>query len=144
MAYNIWIDDLRATPEGFDLTFKTARAFITYLTENPNLPIGTLSLDHDLQDVVDGVEMTGYDLLKTILSEDFGINPTLIQAHTDNSVGFRNMILYALSAKAAGVITSKINPYKVKWLDGDLQDLKQFNWLTNEEVRKIEALNNAR
>jgi hypothetical protein len=59
---NIFLDDDRPLPEGFDLLFRSGRSLLKYLRENKGAEFGIISFDHDL-----GVVMDGYDVVKNAI-----------------------------------------------------------------------------
>ena len=84
---NIYVDDLRQNHAGFTLA-RTYDEAIKLIEENKN-SIDILSLDHDLADIKDGVERTGYTICLYLLEHQ--ISPREIFLHTDNAVGRFNM-----------------------------------------------------
>ena len=56
----IFLDDLRPVPDEFDLVFRSGRALLKYLKENPNQHYELISFDHDLGENT----LTGYDVVK--------------------------------------------------------------------------------
>ena len=92
----IFLDDLRPVPDEFDLVFRSGKAMLKYLKENPNQHYELISFDHDLGENT----LTGYDVVKEIV-DDLDINFTFdrIQFHTANVVGFRNMYYYLVNAQ---------------------------------------------
>lgn len=84
---NLWVDDLRPMPQGYDLHAKTASEAIEYLERGD---IGLVSLDHDLGPEEAG---TGYDVAKWMEEEAyFGrLAPLCIAVHSANPVGVRNI-----------------------------------------------------
>ena len=53
---NIFLDDDRPLPDGFDLLFRSGRSLLKYLRENKGAEFGVISFDHDLGVVMDGYE----------------------------------------------------------------------------------------
>ncbi len=83
---NVWLDDERPMPAGYDTHVKTAEDAIAML-ETGN--VFRISLDHDL-----GQEKTGYTVAKWI--EENALNgklkEVLLRVHTQNPVGRQNMV----------------------------------------------------
>ena len=109
----ISLDDLRPVPDEFDLVFRSGKAFLEYLKENPNQHYELISFDHDLGENT----LTGYDVVKEIV-DDLDINFTFdrIQFHTANIVGFRNMYYYLVNAQIydlfpSGIIDKELKSY---------------------------------
>ncbi|EKQ53724.1 MULTISPECIES: cyclic-phosphate processing receiver domain-containing protein [unclassified Clostridium] len=103
---NLYVDDLRACPEGFTISRTVEQA--KYYFENYN--IGILSLDHDLGvDELGNLLPTGYDLVKYICAQ--GLRADKIYLHTDNSVGRENMYHTLLGAQRRGFIDDNIEIY---------------------------------
>lgn len=85
---NVWLDDERPMPFGYDIHVKTAQAAIKLLS-NGNVEL--ISLDHDL-----GLNSgTGYDVAKWIEQSAFeGKLPKLqVKVHSQNPVGKTNINL---------------------------------------------------
>lgn len=57
---NIFLDDDRPLPEGFDLLFRSGRSLLKYLRENKGAEFGIISFDHDLGVVMDGYDVVNY------------------------------------------------------------------------------------
>lgn len=92
---NIYLDDVRETPDGFVRTF-TARetiALLEHIAEDRHDTVDVLSLDHDLggDDPLIG---TGYDVL-IWLEEQFFVNnillPDSIRVHSSNPAAKKRM-----------------------------------------------------
>lgn len=109
----IFLDDLRPVPDEFDLVFRSDKALLKYLKENPNQHYELISFDHDLGENT----LTGYDVVKEIV-DDLDINFTFdrFQFHTANVVGFRNMYYYLVNAQIydlfpPGIIDKNLKTY---------------------------------
>lgn len=109
----IFLDDLRPVPDEFDLVFRSGKALLKYLKENPNQHYELISFDHDLGENT----LTGYDVVKAIV-DDLNINFTFdrFQFHTANVVGFRNMYYYLVNAQIydlfpPGIIDKNLKTY---------------------------------
>lgn len=89
---NIYLDDLRDTPDSFIRTY-TPSETITLLGQFKH--VGILSLDHDLGD--DRGIGTGYDVVnwveEQVFTNDSYIAPRQIMIHSDNSSGAFKMKL---------------------------------------------------
>ena len=97
---NIFLDDDRPLPEGFDLLFRSGRSLLKYLRENKGAEFGVISFDHDL-----GVVMDGYDVVKTIVADpDIEFSFDRWQFHTDNYEGMRNMYWYVKKRAFAKIV----------------------------------------
>jgi len=82
---NIFMDDMRPSPEGFILVKNASECRLVTRYNK----IKTMSLDHDL-----GEKETGYDFCKWLVEvgiEDPSIYPEEIYLHTANGVGRDNM-----------------------------------------------------
>ena len=103
---NLYVDDIRKCPDNFIV----ARTYSDAIEKLNNNNINILSLDHDLG-IIDGTEMTGYDIVKYICNNDIKINEIYI--HTDNVVGRQNMYETLLGAQRRNIIDKniKIHPY---------------------------------
>lgn len=109
----IFLDDIRYTPDHYDMTFRDGPTFISWLSENSDTTIDLISFDHDLGPD----EITGYDVVKYIVNHN--INVKAVQFHTSNPTGFKNMHGYFVSAKKAGLYKDlKINPHVIECIDG--------------------------
>jgi hypothetical protein len=90
---NIWLDDLRTMPSGFDYHARTATEAIRLLETGT---VRRISLDHDLGDDANG---TGYEVAKWIEARAFawsqgaetGLPPLDWAIHSQNPVGLGNM-----------------------------------------------------
>lgn len=111
MKINIFLDDLRKCPENFKL-FRTGEELIEFLKNNPQ-DYGIITFDHDLGEN----NIDGYQVIKEIVNMN-NITFQEFRFHTDNPTGFKNMVLYLLNAKKAGIFSSNINPYKFNSIDG--------------------------
>ncbi|ELP5899903.1 hypothetical protein QTV49_001820 [Vibrio vulnificus] len=89
---NIYLDDLRETPDLFIRTYTPSE---TILLLNQYKYVGILSLDHDLGDDFD--IGTGYDVVNWVEEQVFTnesyIAPKQIIIHSDNSSGALKMKL---------------------------------------------------
>lgn len=102
----IFLDDIRLSPEKYDLTFKHAEDLIDWIKENPTTQVDLLSLDHDLDEGSEetGIPyMTGYDFVLKHLPY-LPNNIKKIQLHTSNSVGRINMFDSLHSSKQHGLL----------------------------------------
>ena len=82
---NVFMDDLRQSPEGFILARNALECRLLLLENEVNI----LSLDHDLGDTE-----TGYDFVKWLVEAgmyEVSIYPKVIYLHTANPVGRHNM-----------------------------------------------------
>ena len=86
---NVWLDDLRNAPEGFDVHVKTAQEAINLLKSGH---VEVISLDHDLGEGAG----TGYDVACFIERHNI---PVICHIHTQNVVGRRNMEMALRKAK---------------------------------------------
>lgn len=117
-SFSIFLDDIRTSPQAFDMSFETGESLMEYLKAISPLPEGvhidTLSLDHDLGEGV----MDGYDVVKQLCELELPIRR--IQLHTDNIIGFKNMFYYLTSAQQHGLLSEEtvIEPRKVSVVDG--------------------------
>lgn len=103
---NLYVDDLRDCPEGYEIA-RTFEEALNYLRTNE---INILSLDHDLGvDESGNLLPTGYDLVKAICEE--GLKANKIYLHTDNPVGRENMHQTLIAAQRRGFIDSTIEIY---------------------------------
>ncbi len=92
---NVWLDDLREMPPGFDRHARTAAEGIALLKTGT---VSRISLDHDLGDADNG---TGYEVAKWIEERAFawahgdssGLPPLAWSVHSQNPVGVGNMTL---------------------------------------------------
>lgn len=98
---NLFVDDLRALPKGFDILARTAKEGLTILLTHD---IGTLSLDYDLgvTNANGDLAPDGYALVQAMVS--IGASCDRIEFHTDNVVGFNNMRGYLVSAQENGAL----------------------------------------
>jgi hypothetical protein len=82
---NIWLDDERPMPEGYDIHVKTAEEAIELLKSGK---VTSISLDHDL-----GQDKTGYDVAKWIeeAAYDGRLAPIHLVIHTQNVAGRANI-----------------------------------------------------
>ncbi|GMK37166.1 hypothetical protein PCCS19_02190 [Paenibacillus sp. CCS19] len=103
---NLYVDDLRDCPDGFELARTYGEAI--HLLETHDVDI--LTLDHDLGEDENGVELpNGYDLVKYFCEN--GLRANKIYLHTDNPVGRRNMYETLLAAQRRGFIAEDIEIY---------------------------------
>lgn len=87
----IFLDDVRPTPPGYDLTFKTAWDMIKWMKENPGKAT-FISLDHDLgpqEECGNGYNVVCFIEEQTVTHQ---IKPPSYQVHSSNPVGKKNMI----------------------------------------------------
>jgi hypothetical protein len=84
---NLWLDDLREMPQGYDIHVKTAAEAIRLLGTGD---VELISLDHDLGPPEAG---TGYDVAKYILEGAYTgkLKRLEVRLHTANPVGRANM-----------------------------------------------------
>lgn len=83
----VWLDDERPPPHGW--TWSRTASDAIYLLDNHNVTY--ISLDHDLGDAF---AKTGYDVAKWIegrVHADPEYKPPVIEIHTGNPVGRRNI-----------------------------------------------------
>lgn len=92
---DVWLDDERATPAGFDATACTAAEAIRLLETKR---VRRISLDHDLGEPHNG---SGYDVACWIEAKarawsegdaEEGLPPLVWSVHSQNPVGRANMI----------------------------------------------------
>ncbi len=103
---NVYLDDLRDCPEGFTL----ARTFEDAVKLFENNEVNILTLDHDLGEDAEGIEIkNGYDFVKYFC--EHGLRANKIYHHTDNPVGRRNMYETLLAAQRRGFIKKDIEIY---------------------------------
>lgn len=104
---NLYVDDLRDCPEGFEVA-RTVEEAVKIL-ESGRVKI--LSLDHDLgEDEHGNLLPTGYDLVKYFCQH--GLKAEKIYIHTDNGVGRENMYQTLLAARRRGFIDDSIEIYR--------------------------------
>ncbi|MDS0526543.1 hypothetical protein NNC19_12700 [Clostridium sp. SHJSY1] len=104
---NLYVDDLRDCPEGFQIARNIEQAKY-YLAK---FDIEIISLDHDLGvDEQGNLLPTGYELVKYICEN--GLKIDKIYIHTDNPVGRENMYYTLLGAQKRGFIDDKVLIYK--------------------------------
>ena len=87
---HLLIDDMRTY--GADIVARTYKAGLAVLRTGV---ITHLLLDHDLGDIIDGKEFTGYNVLQTALPE--GIVPDHVQLVTANPAGRISMALLLMN-----------------------------------------------
>lgn len=81
--------------------FVVARTYEEAIHIMENNRVDILTLDHDLGEDVDGVELpNGYDLVKYFCEQ--GLRADRIYLHTDNPVGRKNMYETLLAAQRRG------------------------------------------
>lgn len=103
---NLYVDDLRDCPPGFQIarTVKEAKHYFKTST------IKILSLDHDLGTDQNGILLpSGYDLVKYICETN--LRADKIYLHTDNPVGRNNMYHALVGAQERGYIDHDIAIY---------------------------------
>ena len=85
MTSNVWLDDVRPMPKGYDVHVRTAEEAIALLKTGK---VRKISLDHDL-----GEEMTGYDVAKFIEAGAVAgtLAPIDCLVHSQNVVGAAQM-----------------------------------------------------
>lgn len=90
---NLWLDDERPMPEGYDYHARTAEEAIQLIQQGK---VNKLSLDHDL-----GEGLSGYDVVKVIEEGAFmkTIAPIELSVHSQNCVGVYNMLAGIAQAK---------------------------------------------
>ena len=103
---NLYVDDLRDCPEGFQVARTMEEAIDILETKQVDI----LSLDHDLgEDSNRNLLPTGYDLVKLFCER--GLHANRIYLHTDNPVGRDNMYHTLKAAQRRGFIDSNMNIY---------------------------------
>lgn len=103
---NVYLDDLRDCPEGFVV----ARTFEEAVKLFEQHEVNILTLDHDLGEDADGMELlNGYDFVKYFC--EHGLHVNKIYHHTDNPVGRENMYKTLLAAQRRGFISEEIEIY---------------------------------
>lgn len=108
-GYNITPQDSTLNRHGDQAGFVVARTYnaIRILERNS---VGILTLDHNLGEDVDSVDLPyGYDLVKYFCEHRLGAER--IYLHTDNSVGRKNMYEMLLAAQRRGFIGEQIEIY---------------------------------
>jgi hypothetical protein len=97
----LYLDDIRVTPQGYDLRAYTAAEAIDMLKTGT---VTFISFDHDLGPERAG---TGYDVAKWI-EEQVHTNPDFTMpswdVHSGNPVGARNINMAMLSAMEASLL----------------------------------------
>ena len=95
---NVWLDDKRPMPPGYDVHVTKAAHAIKLLRCGL---VHMISLDHDLGD--ERTCGTGYDVAKEIeeLAHAGKLRPITIYLHTQNPVGMSNMKAAIESARLA-------------------------------------------
>lgn len=85
---NLWLDDERPMPEGYDRHVRTAPEAIALLASGV---VGKISLDHDLGG--DPAVGTGYDVAVWIEEQAFRgtLKRLHLRVHSQNSVGRANI-----------------------------------------------------
>ena len=85
---NVWLDDIRPMPEGFDVHVHTAKDAIKLIDTKK---VKMISLDHDLGD--DKLYGTGYDVALHIEAYAFSAKIPRLKwsLHTQNPVGAKKM-----------------------------------------------------
>lgn len=85
---NVWLDDERPMPAGFDAHVRTAQEAIALIKSGQ---VRRISLDHDLGPPEAG---TGYDVAKAIEeAASLGtVGPLQVAVHTANPVGRANIV----------------------------------------------------
>lgn len=122
---NLYVDDLRKCPEGFEVARNYADALVL-LREGD---IGVLSLDHDLGLGNDGeIAPTGYDLVKAFCME--GLHADVIYIHTDNPVGREYMYKTLLQARKRGFIGEGIKIYHYGCVDNQME--RKGRWVNGK------------
>lgn len=122
----LFLDDIRATPDKYDLSFKNCEDLIQWVKENPTVEVELLSLDHDIENrTYDGSAMC-----RELVELENNIQS--IQFHTDNFQALKNMYSIIESANRVGLMPNLtyINPHKVNVIDGE------ETMLTFYDVRK--------
>lgn len=113
---NIFLDDIRQCPNGFEL-FRTGEELLEYLKKNKDQHFGIITFDHDLgSDVKDG-----YNVIKEIVrNPEISFTFDEFRFHTDNYQGFKNMVLYLRSATEHGAFPKSglINGQKWNYSNG--------------------------
>jgi len=94
---NVWLDDERPMPPGFDRHVRTAVEAIALLAGGT---VARISLDHDLGPPEAG---TGYDVAKYVerAAHAGTLPPVEVIIHTANPVGRRNIGMAIASARRA-------------------------------------------
>lgn len=103
---NLYLDDLRDCPKGFEV----ARTIDEAIEIFNNYKVNVLSLDHDLGEDRDGKLLpTGYDFVKYFCGN--GLYADKIYIHTDNNVGRENMYETLKGSQRRGFISQEIEIY---------------------------------
>ena len=126
---NVFVDDLRELPKGFDVLCKDYDTALECLLNNE---VNILSLDNDLGVNKDGSLVPDcYMLVKTLMDKGFTCKRFMF--HTDNVVGFENMKSYLNSAKKVGLLSKAviIDVYKTE-AKSMYADGKPFKEVTGE------------
>jgi len=107
MKVNLYLDDLRDCPEGFDIARTVEEALEIFAAKN----IEILSLDHDLgSDETGELLPNGYDFVKLFCQK--GLHANKIYIHTDNPVGRENMYQLLHASLRRGFIADDIEIYR--------------------------------
>lgn len=88
---NMWVDDVRLPPEGFDVWCTTAELAIRFLDKHWS-QVDVLSLDHDLGEDSYG---SGYGVIQWMEEKVYvhSWEPNMdIRVHSDNPVGRKNIL----------------------------------------------------
>lgn len=111
----IFIDDLRAKPDKYDLKFESGEELLSWIDDNKDEVIELLSLDHDLNEGF----MDGTELCRKLVEID-NLQLKSIQFHSDNYQGIKNMYSIIASAKKVGLLENLRTtvPYKINVIDG--------------------------
>ena len=91
MSRNLYVDDCRTCPEGWDLARNYDEAIAMLETRQYDL----VSLDHDIASYrADGREMTGYDIALWMAAEknEGRRVPEMVLCHSQNAPGKRNIL----------------------------------------------------
>jgi len=92
----VYLDDIRTPLDKTWLVVRNYQDFVYLLNNIDFTKIDVISFDHDLSDITNGHEKTGYDCAKYLikLCMDNQKKPPFTQVHSANPVGSKNIISY--------------------------------------------------
>ena len=106
---NIYVDDMRAKPDRYDLLFVTCEEFLEWVSFNKENEIDLLSLDHDFGDGF----ITGSELCEN-LTQINDLKLKRVQFHSSNYQGLKSMYSIMNKAKEEGTIPQLEDIYQYK------------------------------
>lgn len=83
---NLWVDDERPAPEGWDL----AKSYQEAIDKLETINYDKVSLDHDIASFDENGEKTGYDIALWLANRKYTSDeyiPSKIECHSANPVG---------------------------------------------------------